>query len=372
MLNLVVLIVVSRALVPAAFTFFDYLKEAPIGDPATFLLHHFDRWDATWYAQIANHGYGFDMLMINRGASEWAFYPLMPLLTRWTAALGGWDVRIVGVVLAHLFFAAAVGLFHRYCRRRGADEEIALRATALLCFAPHSFIFSCFYTESLFLLLSLAVLNFLDTGRPVRGGLVGALLTATRSNGLIIGAYYLFAVGREIALGLKERVAAAEILRRAAPLLLGGACVPLGLFAYWWFCFHQTGDAFAQAHSLAAGWDWEPIRPWEKIGKMFADGDYDRRFWGVWGLSFVASSLLLLRHRLTADFLFCAFNFGLFFSGSLDQSLIRYIILLFPLYLGIALTLKHRTTPFVAVLTVFTATNILLLHAWDAENILGI
>ncbi len=367
------LFVVSRGLVPAVFGFLDYIAGQTHTELGAFLLDHYHAWDAGWYSRIATLGYqADDLARVAGGQTEFAFYPLMPLLARWTASLGGWDVRLVGIALSHLYFAGIVALFFGFCRRRGADPDTALWATALLALAPHSFVYSFFYTESLFVLLALATVTLLDHDRPVYAGLCGALLSATRANGLLIGIFFLVPVVQRIVTAVRERRRPVAVLNELAPWLLGGALVPLGLMAYWTFCLRETGDAYAQAHSLAVGWDWSSQPPWQNFVELFAEEKYETRFLLLWSAAGLGAACLLVMRRMPAEFLFCLLNLLLFWSGSLEQSLLRYTMALFPIYLGLALFVGRRPVLLAVLIALFTTTNVLLLYAWESRNILSI
>ena len=93
---------------------------------------------------------------------------------------------------------------------------------------------------------------------------------------------------------------------------------PLGLVAFWWYCFATTGDAFAQATSIAHGWGWAPDWPWSNLRRHLR-GNSTERFWAWGSLLYFGASLLLLRFRLYEEFAFCLACFLLFWTSVLPQ-----------------------------------------------------
>ena len=76
-------------------------------------------------------------------------------------------------------------LLHRLVRA-DFDEAIASRTVVYLAIGPLSFFFQAVYTESLFLLLSLACFVFAREGRLRLAGVIGLLAVLTRSTGVLL------------------------------------------------------------------------------------------------------------------------------------------------------------------------------------------
>src|SRR5262245_34347514 len=123
------------------------------------------RWDAGWYGSIALEGYSFGG---NFGRQEnIAFFPAFPMLMRAggyvTGAFGVGmprEKRLArllwsGVFLSVIAFAWAAAYFWRLARDTIGDAHAA-SAVALLAAYPFAVFFSAAYTESLFLLGSVA------------------------------------------------------------------------------------------------------------------------------------------------------------------------------------------------------------------------
>ncbi|MGZ4410648.1 MAG: mannosyltransferase family protein [Gaiellaceae bacterium] len=130
------------------------------------------RWDSEWFVKIAHHGYG-----VADGAA--AFFPLYPgLMAFFGRAFYGHYV--LAAVLISL--AAAWGCFvllHRLARRHLGDED-ARRALVYLALFPMALFLQAAYSESLFLLLALAVFLLAERGSFAWAGVALGLALLTR------------------------------------------------------------------------------------------------------------------------------------------------------------------------------------------------
>ena len=137
-----------------------------------------NRFDAGYYLGIAGHGYG------SMATGRIAFFPLYPLLIALLTPLTGSGV-IAGVAISAGCFLAAMVLLHRLTElelgRRAADATVLL-----LAFSPLSFFFTAVYTESLFLLLSVATMLAARRGRWELACLLAGLATLARPTGVLL------------------------------------------------------------------------------------------------------------------------------------------------------------------------------------------
>src|SRR3954470_15569919 len=190
------------------------------------LLSPLARWDSVWYLGIAHDGYS--------GASS-AFFPLYPLLVRAFAVSGSPAALLVSayfVSLASLF--GALWVMHRLVALELGSEAGARSAVLLLAVFPAALWFGAPYSQSLFLLLSVGAFYAARTGRWWLAGTLAALAAATRSAGIVL-------VVPLLVLWWKSRP------RRAAAV--GWlALAPLGLATYSLYLALAVGDGFAYLH----------------------------------------------------------------------------------------------------------------------------
>jgi hypothetical protein len=149
----------------------------PFGALGDLLVGPAARWDAVWYLNIANDGYG-------PNGDRDAFFPLYPLLVRGGGWLCGSPVA-AGIAISLAAFLVALAAFHRLAvLELGADA--ARWAVLGLALFPGSLWFSAVYSESLFLMVSVGAVLAARQRRWVVAGVLGALAAATRSAGLVL------------------------------------------------------------------------------------------------------------------------------------------------------------------------------------------
>ena len=196
---------------------------APAGQSPT--LTALNGWDATWYTQIAQQGYG-------PRSSVMAFFPAFPLTVRGVAGATGWSEATAAVVTSLVFGAAATVLLWHLSHRL-AGREFADRSAALFAFFPGSFVFSMGYAESLMLAAALGCLLALVHERWILAGVCGAVATATRPNAAIL----VLCAAWAAAAAMRGRFRLTPVL---APVLSLA-----GVGAYFAFLWRRTGSLFA-------------------------------------------------------------------------------------------------------------------------------
>lgn len=305
------LLLYAFAYVSSAKTNFDYAYEEDaitVDPPAA--LWHLANFDGAHYQNIARWGY------IAR--FQTAFFPLYPLLTHFLGAVGG-NFLFGGLLISFLAALGCVLLLYRLA---------GLSAVILLLTFPTSFFLLTSYTESLFLFLTLLAWWFYQKKKYLHLGLTSALTSATRFYGL-----FLFPV-----ILLDYFLSKKRHLFLLWPLLF----LPLGLIAYSYYLSLNFGDYLSFFHGLAL---WQksnlifPLQTLYRYLKIFLTVSPALPQYWIAFLEFAAfwiglavSFYYLFRRRL-------AFSFLLFLgvvipatTGTL-QSLPRYLLALFPLFL---------------------------------------
>ncbi|MGB2875871.1 MAG: mannosyltransferase family protein [Gaiellaceae bacterium] len=226
------------------------------------------RWDSVWFLRIAEHGYD-----TASGAAS-AFYPLYPgavaLLGR---ALFGHYV-LAGILVS---LAAAFGSFlllHRLAEER-LGAEGARRAVLYLAVFPFALFLQAVYSESLYLLLTLAAFALAERRRFAAAGGVAGLALLTRPAGVaLLPALAL--------LGWRER----RRLRALASL----AVAPLIFAAYPLYLWLAEGDPWAFVHAQRIwsrhlspagplGGIWDGLRAgWAGVEQL-ASGSHTHVYW---------------------------------------------------------------------------------------------
>jgi len=152
-----------------------YLGQAPLRDG---LLAPWQRFDAFWYLRIAAHGYG-----MHDGST--AYYPLYPLLIRIVAFPLGGNTMLAALLISNLcFFGLLVALYRLVVARHVA--RVARAVTLLLCVSPTASFLLGAYTESLYLLLAVALFLAIGRERLLLAGVFGLLAALTRIQGAVL------------------------------------------------------------------------------------------------------------------------------------------------------------------------------------------
>jgi hypothetical protein len=226
------------------------------------LFTSLERQDAAWYLSIATHGY-------SHADTSAAFFPLYPLAIRVVAWLPGVGPLAAAIVVSNLAFLGALVMLHGLSRLEGMSEEAARLTTLYIAIFPTAFFFLAPYSESLFLLLSVAAFWFARRDKWALAALLGALAALTRSLGvLLIPALALEALW----MSRKDR----GYLRRLA----GAAGVALGPLAYFLYCQIRFGDFWAPLHAQKL-WQRDAVWPWVTVWRAVVDAGRFGTYWAV-------------------------------------------------------------------------------------------
>jgi hypothetical protein len=207
--------------------------KAPFRTALTPIVDVLTSWDGLWYLRLVRQGYPRHVqphVTYFVDDARAAFFPAYPMLVRFVdKVLPGGDT-VAALTINFVLGAIAIFLLGVLARRLYGDQ-VAAKAMVLGAMFPGSFVLSFAYTEALLLVLAMGCLWCLMDERWVWAGVLAALGTATRPNGL--------------ALVLACAVAAFIAIRRerawralAAPLV-----APLGFVAFQLWLGHHTGEA---------------------------------------------------------------------------------------------------------------------------------
>jgi mannosyltransferase PIG-V len=298
-----------------------------------------ERQDALWFLRLGTDGY-------REGDGSAAFFPLYPMLIRAVAWL-----PVVGPLGAALFISngayfLALLLLHALTRRElGADA--APRTLWFLALFPTSFFFLAPYSESLFLLLTIAAFGWARRERWALAGAAGAAAALTRSVGAVLIVALLVEAIRQIR--REDRPALPRLLGAAAPAL-----GPLVYFGWWQLRFH---DFWAPLDAQRA---WRPDGPAQPLGVLW---DALRLAWRyqTWWLidvvvvaAAVAGIVLAARRIATTYTVYAAASLllPLLFplGGRPLMSMPRFACVLFPVAWGYAVATERRPRAAEAVL----------------------
>lgn len=203
------------------------------------------RWDTFFYFTIATDGYHWDPdVFLHYNV---VFFPLYPMLMRAGGALVGGHQLIVGLVISLAAFAGALVLLYRLALLE-IGEDHAWRVILLISTFPYALYFSAVYTESLFLLLSVAAFYAMRRGRLEWVAVSGLAAGLTRPNG-----FWLALPLACLALWPRDPDRAGARLPVSVPLALLVSALPVvGVVIFSSYLQLRFGDALAWLHGQAA------------------------------------------------------------------------------------------------------------------------
>jgi hypothetical protein len=149
-------------------------------DPVRNLLA---RWDAFWYLDIATRGYHWNGNPLEQ--QNVVFFPLYPLLMRVLGTATGGHLLLAGLLVSLASFLLALAYFWRWTADR-LGTDTATGAVWLLSTFPLALFFSAVYTESLYLLIAVAVCYHAERRQFARSAVLGFLGGLVRPNGLLL------------------------------------------------------------------------------------------------------------------------------------------------------------------------------------------
>ncbi|MHB1391137.1 MAG: mannosyltransferase family protein [Thermoleophilia bacterium] len=350
--------VFSRALV-AAFAALAYFLipsvtqgiDVPLTGANPWFLSMWYHWDANWYMSIAADGYHW----LPGDQSNVAFFPLYPLVVRALGLLMGDNFLLAGMALSSLFLCGGMLFMYRLIRDDfGAD--IAGRAVFLMVIFPTAVFFTTMYSESLFLLTSIAAFYYARRNRWVLAGCWGLLAAMTRVSGL----WLLLPLAWEL---LSQKGFSP---RKLAPGAVSLLLLPGGLGLYMLFLYLKFDRPFAFAETQVTGWGHELATPWAAVSRDLGYLTQNGEYWVIYELlasAFLVVCLLLGLRRLRGSYniYILVSLLGPVLSGT-TRSMSRYLLVVFPVFILMAQLTKKP----VARYAVYAVSLVLLAVATGA------
>jgi hypothetical protein len=216
---------------------------------------------------------------------------------------------------------------------------MARRAVLYMAVFPTAYFLGAPYTESLFLLLALGAFLAARRGRWEIAGACGALAAATRSIGIVL----ILPLAVEAFLQWRKN-------RRGpafAIALSWSAFVAVGTLTYLFFWERANGDWLTPLNDQNGwlrefSWPWQSLRGGTKVAFDFIgvySGGYHQLDWlfVILGLAVIAWAAARLRPTYALYAIAC-FVIPLFFvfGGRPFMSFPRFLLLVFPVYWGLA------------------------------------
>lgn len=286
------------------------------------LFYSWVRWDGPHYIDIAKNGYqttGEQALFI-------VFYPLYPLLIKIVAFF--MHDFLASSILVSLFFSLTASILLFEITLLDFNRRTALLAVWFLNIFPTSFFLQASYTESLYLTLSLSTVYFYRRRSYLSSSITGILSTMTRINGILLLPLLFF----ETKLNFDYQK------------LITILCIPFGFLIYLLINYFTFGEFLYFTRPLLSNWYKKPEWPWIGIDNLikFANsqtGDYYYLFWGeVAALIIIVFFTVVTFLKIRKSYgVYMLLNLILFISTNFIMSTPRYTLILFPIFIALAL-----------------------------------
>jgi len=306
----------------------------PGGDPWHQLLSMWQRYDALWYQQIVTHGY-------QAGNSTVAFYPLYPLTSHITSVFLGGQIVLAELLVSSVAFTIGMWLLYRVARLDAGPiaAQLAVLLTALF---PVGFYLLAPFTESLYLVLSLAAFWFARNGRPWAAGVAGFAAGLTRIQGvfLVLPLAYEYARQRR---RQGHRLLSIDSIDIVAPALPG-----LGFLAV--LAYDRVVVGVSSPLRVEANWGYKFALPWHAISNsvshIVALGDMVELLNLISLIGFGLLALWAVRKLPVSYALYALPYLALLFTHddyfSPLMSISRYVLVLFPCFIVLAMWLVRH------------------------------
>ena len=287
--------------------------------------------DATWYRAIAAEGYGIAHQSLR-------FFPLFPLLARGlhhgTALPVGGSLLLVSNAAA---FVVGMLVYH-LTQRESGDARYARNAVWLICLAPPAYVFVMGYSESLFVLLSVATFLSIRSDRWWWAALWGFLAGTSRPIGvLLVLPVVIEAVRLWPAADWRARVP--RVLAAVAPLV--------GLLAYLSWVAATYGGFLApirlQRYGVSRSVSDDPFVNVYRDARSALHGSHIGTALHLPWIAVAIFLCIVVIRRLPASYgAFAVAIVGAGLLGSNFASFERYALSAFPLAMGAATLLSSR------------------------------
>ena len=329
-------------------------------------------YDCNAYERLALNGYegrpsGFD----KGDANNWAFFPFYSIMVWAINRLTGLSMLVGGSILTCLLTVWGAILSWPLFEKK-------FRAYFLFCFflflGPFSYYFSTLYTEALFIMLTIAGFVLLRQRDYVTAGVTGALMSATRSTGLLFAGAIVIAAFQN---HLKDGGTVGgffKTLWKRTDLLLAVALVPVGISCFAIYLWFHSGDALAFVH-IQRAWGRAFADPfnnlWLTLKMQFDSHNYstistDLAF-GLAALFGMALSAVMAWKGKWDWALFSLFGVLLPLSTN-AYSMLRFVVGLAPVLITASLLFSRWKWLFYLLLPALLILDVLLLPTWTGRS----
>ncbi len=197
-----------------------------IGQGKAFdFLSSWAQWDGGHFINIARLGYF--------NPQEYAFFPLFPNLIRFISIFTFGNLIIAGLIITNVAFLAFLIVFHKLIDQKFGRQIANTSVLTFLTF-PSAFFAVAVYSESIFLLLAVLTLYYLESKKFLYAAAFSSFAGAAR----LIGVFLAIPVAWSYLESISFKIKNLNLKVLAIPLSISG------LFLYSLYLFFKFGDPF--------------------------------------------------------------------------------------------------------------------------------
>ncbi len=340
----------------AATFFFSFLAYAILQNKYPDFFPLWYTWDAQHYVKIAKDWYSSSP--VNEQNLRIVFFPLYPLLIKIASFFVG-SYLAAALLVSNLAFAGAAVYIYKLVSL-DYDEEDSWRALIYLAIFPTAYFLHAIYTESLFLFLTIASFYYARRGKWALCGMAGLLACATRVTGLVL-----------IPALLIEYLAQKNYkIREVKKDVLWIGLTALGFLFYLGINYVTFGDPFKFLEIQKEHWgkklDW-PINGFWLTYNTMQSREPEHAILTSWfeiffaALGFALSIYAMLKVRISYG-VFALLSCLLMTSTWFWQSIPRYVLVIFPVFLSLTILGRQRAFNFIIVFSSLLLYALLLIQ----------
>ena len=261
--------------------------ESP-GAVADDVMNMFCQFDCKWFMSIAISGYeAYPSHLTTGHAANWAFLPMYPLLGRYLSDFTGGNILPAFYLISGISCYIGLLLWIYLLKMFRLSYETRLAGAFFYCVLPYSVYFIAPYTESLFMMFTIAAFILAMKERYLGAALCAMAMVATKN--------ILFWQHNGFRAFFKFRSLKTAVFWLSFMLVL----LPMFVFQNW--LWYSTGDALA-FKNIQLAWGRMMGNPFMHMLEGFGTGGYKAYFAAFFAGCFIPIAYLLFRKRYAEGF----------------------------------------------------------------------
>jgi Gpi18-like mannosyltransferase len=313
------------------------------------LIDMWCRWDCRYYISIATSGYSSPY--VPGSDSNYPFSPLFPMIASIFGLL--FSFPLAGILVSNTCLFLSLIFLYKLVMIDHSEKAAELSVLFLLVF-PTSFFLSSVYSESTFLLFTIAAFYYARKGNFILAGVMGAFSSIAR----IIGVFIIIPLAIEYFSQNKGKL---NFVR-----MLPFAMIPIPLLIFFYHQFTITGNFFI-FFLRQADWGRGSLSLVSAIASVITNpsnyGVIDLMF-ALLGLVMVIFAFFRIRKSY---FTFMVYTWLIPILSGIILGMSRYVLVMFPIYLLMAQFAEKRDDLKLAILfcsTMFLSYFMILFSTW--------